>query len=503
MATQINEKSDDIESYVPISLSYRFIEAVPGLKYLIKKGGILLKWTLLISLITVLITALFGLIFNFMSTASLESSSRQLCQTIAGNISSAESIITAEQKPFKRSIILQDIVSGLSKSGINGFEYAIVYDTSGNLVETQNAYAAHTNPIKRAKPIPENIFIEILKVVDFQEERIIYIRDDKSEVPCYRYRVPFKFFNIMVGVIEVAFTEESILGPLKEMRLYILLAGGFMLLCGIFISIVVARRMVRPINELSSSIHKVRAGNLQVKIIINRHDELGDLGTEFNNFIRHLREKLQMQKFVSRSTISMIKKHSKSGEIALGGTRENMVFLFSDIRGFTTMSERIEPEEVVKILNEYLDLQAQIIKNNHGDIDKFVGDEVMAAFDGPNKTDNAIISAIEICDAIKQLNYERMEKNLHTIEVGIGINGGDVVHGRMGSHDRMDHTSIGDAVNLAARLCSNAEAGNIIITKDTLADATKGKFIGRKLKPIKVKGKANHIEIYQVTDIKD
>jgi class 3 adenylate cyclase/HAMP domain-containing protein len=493
------ENNAQTESSAQKNLSYRFIEIIPGLKYLIRKGGIQLKWTFLISLITVLITALFGLIFNFMSTTSLKSSARQLCLTIAGNISSSESIITAEQKPFKRSIILQDIVSGLSKSGINGFEYAIVYDTSGNLVEKKDAYAAHTNAMKRARPIPQNIFSEILKVKELHEERIVYIRDDNSKVPCYRYRVPFNFFDIPVGVIEVAFTEESILGPLNTMRLYIILAGGFMLLCGILISIAAARKMVRPINALSSGIHQVRAGDLDVKLAINRHDELGDLGIEFNNFIVHLREKLQMQKFVSKSTISMIKKHSKNGEIALGGSREDMVFLFSDVRGFTTMSEKLQPEEVVTILNEYLDLQAQIIKKNHGDIDKFVGDEVMAVFDGRDKTDNALNAAIEIVEAIKQLNYERIQENLHTIVVGIGINGGEVVHGRMGSRDRMDHTSIGDAVNLSSRLCSHAEAGDIIITKKTLASAGRGKFMGKQLEPIKVKGKKKPVEIYLIT----
>lgn len=494
-----NINNNDKEQSAPVSIAYRLVEKIRGLKYIVKKGGILLKWTLLISLITVLITVLFGLIVNFMSAASLKSSTRQLCLSIAGNISSSESIITAEKKSFKRSIILQDIVSGLSRSGINGFEYAIVYDTSGQLVENKDAYAAHTYAIKRAKPIPRKTFNEILKVKEFQEETIIHVRDDSTEVPCYRYRLPFKFFNVPVGVIEVAFTEESILGPLNKMRLYIILAGVFMLLCGIFISSAAARKMVSPINKISSAIQQVRSGDMQVKININRHDELGDLGTEVNNFIVHLREKIQMQKFVSDSTISMIKKHSKDGDISLGGRRENLVFLFSDIRGFTSMSEKLEPEAVVKILNRYLDLQAQIIKKNHGDIDKFVGDEVMAVFEGPDKIDNAITAAIEIIEAIKQLNNERIEKELHTLEVGIGINGGDVVRGRMGSRDRMDNTSIGDAVNLSARLCSYADGSNIIVTKTTLEYASRGMFLGKKLEPIRVKGKGKPVEIFQVT----
>ncbi len=485
-----------------VELVYRFIEFVPGLGGLVRKGGILMKWTVLISMITVMIVSLLSIIFTLMSTSVLMSSTRQLCQTIVGNISSAESIVTAERSPFKRSVILQDLVSGLSNSHIKGFEYAAVYDTSGKLVEKKRAYAAHTDAMKRATFIPKDLYDEILQVKDVREDKIDYVRKDNTKIPSYRYRIPFKFFDVQVGIIEVVFAEESILEPLKRMKLYIIIIGAFILTCGIAISLVAAQGMVKPINQLSWGISKVRAGDLLVRIDVRRHDELGELGKEFNNFIMHLREKLQMQKFVSESTISMIKEHSKSGEVALGGQRKNLTFLFSDVRGFTAMSEKLQPEKVVAILNEYLDLQAQIIKKNHGDIDKFVGDEVMAEFSGPAKTDHALTAAIEIVDAIKKLNDERTEKNLHAIQVGIGINEGDVVQGRMGSRDRMDNTSIGDAVNLAARLCSAAEPGTILITKSSMATASKGKFLGKKLDPIRVKGKQKPIEIYQITGTK-
>ena len=185
----------------------------------------------------------------------------------------------------------------------------------------------------------------------------------------------------------------------------------------------------------------------------------GILSAEFNNMIIHLREKLQMQKFVSERTVSMIHEETASGNIVLGGTRKNLAFLFSDIRGFTAMSEKMEPEDVVTILNEYLDLQAKIIKKNHGDIDKYVGDEVMAVFSGDEMADNAIACAIEIIDQIKRLNKSKDDTGLKSINVGIGLNIGNVIQGRMGSSDRMDNTCIGDTVNLAARLCSNAESG--------------------------------------------
>lgn len=154
---------------------------------------------------------------------------------------------------------------------------------------------------------------------------------------------------------------------------------------------------------------------------------------------------------------------------------------------------------MVSILNEYLDLQAEIIKKFEGDIDKFVGDEVMAVFSGGRRADNAISAAVEIVNAIRELNKRKSLKGQHIAEVGIGLNMGEVVSGRIGSRDRMDNTSIGDTVNLAARLCSYAEAGAILASKEIVARASRKKFTGKKLDPIRVKGKADAIEVFQIT----
>jgi class 3 adenylate cyclase len=275
-----------------------------------------------------------------------------------------------------------------------------------------------------------------------------------------------------------------------------------LLLMGIGITVVVAKSMVHPIKNIFEGMIRVREGNLEIKLDIRRHDELGDLSIEFNNMIIHLREKLQMQKFVSERTVLMIHEHTASGNIDLGGTRQNLAFLFSDIRGFTAMSEKMEPEDVVTILNEYLDLQAKIIKKNYGDIDKYVGDEVMAVFSGKEKADNAVACAIEIIDQINNLNKNKNDTGVRSINVGIGLNVGNVIQGRMGSSDRMDNTCIGDTVNLAARLCSYAESGTIIASKDIVSQLTENKFRFEKLEPIKVKGKDNPVEIYAITGVK-
>ncbi len=239
-------------------------------------------------------------------------------------------------------------------------------------------------------------------------------------------------------------------------------------LMGIGIAACVSTQFVRPVVELTGGVSRVGQGDLTVTLKVFTHDETGLLTGEFNRMIVHLREKLQMEKFVSESTVTMIREKTVNGGVELGGVCKTMAFLFADVRGFTAMSENLPPEEDVGILNDYLDLQARIIRKHGGDIDKFVGDEVMAMFTGDKMADNALEAAVDIVESIKALNRSREDEGRQTIQVGIGLTMGEVVHGSMGSRDRMDNTSIGDTVNLAARLCSYADPGMILASREIM-----------------------------------
>jgi class 3 adenylate cyclase len=185
--------------------------------------------------------------------------------------------------------------------------------------------------------------------------------------------------------------------------------------------------------------------------------------------------------------------------------RREMTVLFSDVRGFTSMSEKTSPEDVVTILNEHFDIMSGIILKNRGTLDKFVGDEIMALFGAPVYTESHALKAIKTALEMQKAQAEltkKVKKQLGVvIEIGIGINTGDMVVGNIGCKNRLDYTVIGDAVNTAARLCSAAKAGEIIIGEGTYAEVKK--FVEVKtLEPISLKGKSKPMQLYNVIGLK-
>ncbi len=273
---------------------------------------------------------------------------------------------------------------------------------------------------------------------------------------------------------------------------------------GLIIAVVGAiwfsRKISKPILQISDVAVKVGHGDFQVRVDeLKSKDEISHLGRRMNTMIEELRERFELTKFVSGHTIDAIKKSDVDG-IKLGGARDNATVFFSDIRGFTAFSEKVEPEIVIEMLNLYLRHQAHIVKKYHGDIDKYVGDELVAVFRGEQMVENAARSAIEIHQKMKELNDEHPDWD---IGIGIGINTGDMIFGAMGSEERMDYTILGDNVNLGARLCSAAKGNQTIISESSYNQIKDSDiFVIEQLEKLRVKGKSQPIQIYQVNSLK-
>ncbi len=210
------------------------------------------------------------------------------------------------------------------------------------------------------------------------------------------------------------------------------------------------------------------------------------------------------RKYVAPQVVDGIMK-SGQYKIALGGETRDIAVLFVDIRGFTPLSESLKPEEVVEILNEYLNLTTNSIFKNGGTLDKFIGDATMAVFNAPFDLDDyelrALRTAKDIVAGAKALEKSCMERFGRKVTFGVGVNCGEAVVGNIGCDFRMDYTAIGDTVNTAARLESNAKPGQVLIS-ETIYERVKDK--GVKVEPIgeiPLKGKSKGVFVYQLTEI--
>lgn len=194
------------------------------------------------------------------------------------------------------------------------------------------------------------------------------------------------------------------------------------------------------------------------------------------------------------------------GKLALGGEKKELTVLFSDIRGFTSYSEQLDPQDLVKFLNVYLSEMSNVILEEGGTIDKFIGDAIMAIFgapvSNPEHAKKACMSALGMVRKLKGLNDELKKQNKPPIDIGIGINTGEMTVGNIGSERRFDYTVIGDAVNLGARLegLNKYFGTHILISEFTKKQINEIEFILREVSTVKVKGKEKPVTIYELLE---
>ncbi len=307
--------------------------------------------------------------------------------------------------------------------------------------------------------------------------------------------------NIRVGTARIGLSEKELQDAIAKQKLNFFWISLVFVAIGLLIAFALAKVLTGPIYTLAVGMQIVAAGDLNQQVKVAYKDEIGKLTESFNQMVLSLREKLYMEKYLSHSTLKSIRKVRDKSELKLGGERKYVTALFSDVRGFTSMSEKMSPEEVVEVLNIYLNLQANIVTSRGGIVDKYVGDEIMAIFEGKGQEINAVRAAIEIQRFCQSLNWARAKLGKKQMNVGIGLNSGDVVMGNMGSQEQMNYTVIGDNINLTARLCSAAQAGQVVISKVT-AEALGREATLNRLEPIKVKGKEKMVDVFEASAVK-
>ena len=265
-----------------------------------------------------------------------------------------------------------------------------------------------------------------------------------------------------VAIIEVDAEVSRYYSELIR-HLWISLAiAGLAVLVGMFPGLWLARGITRGLDRLAAGMRKFRAGETEVQVPEDSNDEIGMLGGAFNEMIASLQEKLALLPYVSRLTAEAVRR-GRTEPGWLEGMEQDVMVLFADIRGFTRFCQERDADALVRELNQLLSVQADVVISAGGDVDKFIGDAIMAVF--LDKTD----TADQVYECARKL-IERMQAEMTRhgwpLALGVGIHRGRAVVGSIGSEQRRDFTAIGHTVNLASRLCSKAGQWEILCSED-------------------------------------
>ncbi len=287
----------------------------------------------------------------------------------------------------------------------------------------------------------------------------------------------------------------------------------FTLFISIFMSVVssiyFARLIGKPMVKLEKAMEKVKAGDFHTSVEVVQIDEVGMVCSGFNSMVKGLKERDKIKDVFGKFVSSKVRDEVLSGDLELGGKDYEASVLFCDIRNFTTISEQLQANEVVGLLNSYFNEMIKPIMDHEGVLDKFIGDAMMAVFGPPSglahHADLAVKTALVMRKKLDAFNSLRKTLGEDNIDIGLGINSGNVVAGNIGSSERMEYTVIGDTVNIASRLegLTKQYKTNIIISEYTYERINnKLNFSFRELDEVRVKGKTKSFKIYEVHNFK-
>jgi len=289
-------------------------------------------------------------------------------------------------------------------------------------------------------------------------------------------------FSATLALLGAQYARVQAIALIVVMALLVALVG--ILLLG------VRGAIIAPVLAISRAMEKVGTGDLDARAELRSRDELGEMALHFNQMVKGLKERFELERYVSKSTAGAARARAADG-VSRPVERKRRTVFFSDVRGFTAYSERTDPARVVAVLNHLLGMQEEIIARCGGEVDKFVGDEAMAVFERP-------LDAVAASYAIRE-TVARMSVEIDGLSLGMGIHEGELVEGDIGSPRMMDHTVIGDTVNIGARLQAAAKKAEILVSATVAADrGVQAAFELVALGGVSVKGKEKPIEVWKV-----
>lgn len=294
----------------------------------------------------------------------------------------------------------------------------------------------------------------------------------KVKVNVVSFVSPIKFENITAGYALATFSQKALDSSLQKAIFSIAITTVVIIILGIIMAYFLSKKISMPVNHFMKAIKAFDRGDYNYRFDDRRRDEIGQLMAAFDQMAEGMAQKAQVEKALDRYLSPQIARQVMTNldSIKLGGQRVVGSVLFADIVGFTKMSESMDPEDLAVILNRFFSLITWAGELNMGRVDKYMGDCVMLVFGAPEEDPEHAFHAAMCGLLIRRLvdceNGRRIEEGLIPIDFRIGLNAGSMLAGNMGSKEKMEYTVVGDAVNLASRLCSIADANQIVVSRE-------------------------------------
>lgn len=407
----------------------------------------------------------------------------------------AEKLRALKGKWFFRADVRHDPVLKLFTN--KNFHVSYLVDRKGKLL-------AHSKPdmisgVIEGLDLSENPIVWKLTETQVDNHQMEYMGDDGEF-----YLGAFKKLKISgIGVIAEVQKRQA-LATINRVQYRSFLVMVIVVCLAFVMNFLFSQTLTSPIKRLFEATEQIVEGNYNVSLRASSTDEIGALSSAFVNMTEGLREREKLKGAFAKFHSKEIAKKLLSGEIKLGGEKKHCTVFFSDIRGFTKMSEDMTPDQVVAMLNEYMTEMVKIIYKWNGVVDKYVGDAIMAEWGVPNTNPddayNAVRAALEMREFMMGFNLQKEQHNQRQLKIGIGLHSGPVLAGNIGSEERLEYTVIGDTVNQAARIeaATKVMVSDLLISEDTYTLVKDRGIICGPTQFLRAKGKTENLKVYKV-----
>jgi adenylate cyclase len=375
-------------------------------------------------------------------------------------------------------------------------------DTGSDIsfVTEDRLFASSWLPAARQQYVPTGQFRKsLLEADENQRLRLLTIGGSRflSLVVPIDAPMPKPVYTLVQG------SYDEALAPLHALTWRIVLIGATALAIALIVCIGLAGGIIRPVRTLVTGMQEVLRGNLRYRSQIERQDEIGFLARSFNEMVDGLEERERIKdtfgRFVSRDVAEAV----LAGRVPLEGERREVSILFQDIRGFTALSQRLDPASLLRILNRFFTEVVAAVEAEGGVVKQFLGDGVMALFGAPqareDHAERAVRAALGIVARLEKLNASLVEQKLPALAIGVGIHTGEVVAGLIGPDERVEYGVVGEPVNLASRLeALTKDVSATILVSAQIAAKLGDRFGFGRTASLAVKGRKEPVEVIEV-----